>query len=96
MMHPYSVINLMLLVVSSLNMITAKKVRKESDTNHPSSTLSSIDMNLSPLKVARIEAEDFKPTRKTLADRLALPNTYNDIPEYVCIHVILAFVDLNE
>ena len=53
-------------------------------------------MKLKPCKVARIEAEDFKPTRKTLADRLALPNTYNDIPEYVCKHVILAFVDLNE
>ena len=53
-----------------------------------------VDTNLTSLKVARIEAEDFKPTRKTLADRLALPNTYNDIPEYVCKHV--AFVDFNE
>ena len=40
-----------------------------------------IDMQFKTCKVATIEAEDFKPVRKTLADRLALPNTYNDIPE---------------
>ena len=33
------------------------------------------------LKVAAIEAAEFEPTRKTLADTLALPNTYGDIPE---------------